>query len=90
MNELLNSAEFLVHVAVPGAVAAGVTAGGGGDAPAGTSKAAERRARPVPPLPFSRFPRARARARIRSGRGLFPFKKHHLSDLMSMSVNAMY
>ena len=34
MNELLNSAEFLVHVAVPGAVAKpGVTAGGAGDAP---------------------------------------------------------
>ena len=34
MNELLNSADFLVHVAVPGAVAKpGVTAGGAGDAP---------------------------------------------------------
>ena len=33
MNELLVSAEFLVHVAVPGAVARPGVTSGGGDAP---------------------------------------------------------
>ena len=76
MNELLNSAEFLVHVAVPGAVAKpGVTAGGGGDAPSWDVEGGGACV-PVPSrlFPFSRFRAARAR-RIRSGRGLFPFKK---------------
>ena len=94
MNELLNSAEFLVHVAVPGAVAqarGGQPAarrrvpswdveGGGACVPVSS------RLRP----PFSRF-RARARARVVAlVEDYFHSKKHHLSDLMSMSVNAMY
>ena len=63
MNELLNSAEFLVHVAVPGAVAKpGVTAGGAGDAPSWDVEGGGACV-PVPSrlFPFSRF-RARARA----------------------------
>ena len=79
MNELLNSAEFLVHVAVPGAVAKpGVTAGGAGDAPSWDVEGGGACV-PVPPRVFPFFllvSGARAQApRIRSGRGLFPFKK---------------
>lgn len=78
MNELLNSADFLVHVAVPGAVAKpGVTAGGAGDAPSWDVEGGGA----CVPVPFRVFPffllalrSARAR-RIRFGRGLFPFKK---------------
>jgi hypothetical protein len=57
MNELLNSAEFLVHVAVPGAVAKpGVTAGGAGDAPSWDVEGGGACV-PVPArlFPFSRF-----------------------------------
>ena len=91
MNELLNSAEFLVHVAVPGAVAKpGVTAGGGGDAPSWDVEGGGACV-PVPArvFPFSRFRAARAR-RVPLVEDYFHSKKHHLSDLMSMSVNAMY
>jgi hypothetical protein len=62
MNELLNSAEFLVHVAVPGAVAKpGVTAGGAGDAPSWDVEGGGACV-PVPSrlFPFSRFRAARA------------------------------
>ena len=79
MNELLNSAEFLVHVAVPGAVAKpGVTAGGAGDAPSWDVEGGGACV-PVPArlFPFSRFffSRESLRAACSSGRGLFPFKK---------------
>ena len=93
MNELLTSAEFLVHVAVPGAVAKpGVTAGGGGDAPSwdveGGGACVD--SRPASFLSLGLGARdARAR-RCRSVEDYFHSKKHHLSDLMSMSVNAMY
>jgi hypothetical protein len=94
MNELLNSAEFLVHVAVPGAVAKpGVTAGGAGDAPSWDVEGGGACV-PVPArlFPFSRFFfRAFWRARrVPLVEDYFHSKKHHLSDLMSMSVNAMY
>ena len=94
MNELLNSAEFLVHVAVPGAVARpGVTAGGAGDAPSWDVEGGGACV-PVPArlFPFSRFFfRAFWRARrVPLVEDYFHSKKHHLSDLMSMSVNAMY
>jgi len=91
MNELLNSAEFLVHVAVPGAVAKpGVTAGGAGDAPSWDVEGGGACV-PVPArvFPFSRFRATRAR-RVPLVEDYFHSKKHHLSDLMSMSVNAMY
>ena len=95
MNELLTSAEFLVHVAVPGAVAKpGVTKLGAGDAP---SWDVEGGGACVPCVPFPFRP-------VRFVSFLFFLfatsavsvedyshsKKHHLSDLMSMSVNAMY
>jgi hypothetical protein len=95
MNELLNSAEFLVHVAVPGAVAKpGVTAGGAGDAPSWDVEGGGACV-PVPArlFPFSRFFFSRFLARARRVplvEDYFHSKKHHLSDLMSMSVNAMY
>jgi hypothetical protein len=92
MNELLNSAEFLVHVAVPGAVAKpGVTAGGAGDAPSWDVEGGGACV-PVPSrlFPFSRFRAARARGVFALVEDYFHSKKHHLSDLMSMSVNAMY
>ena len=94
MNELLVSAEFLVHVAVPGAVARpGVTAGAG-DAPSWDvegggayvfhtlSRLFSRERRSVPSASFS--------VRRRSVEDYVHSKKHHLSDLMSMNVNAMY
>ena len=93
MNELLNSAEFLVHVAVPSAVAKpGVTAGGGGDAPVvglveGGGACARVRPASFLSLGFARRARASVFALVED---YFHSKKHHLSDLMSMSVNAMY
>ena len=61
--------------------------------PAGTSKAAERAcpSRPASFLSFSRFLAcARKRRVFALVEDYFHSKKHHLSDLMSMSVNAMY
>ena len=94
MNELLNSAEFLVHVAVPGAVVKpGVTAGGAGDAPSWDVEGGGACV-PVPSrlFPFSRFffRASLCARRVPLVEDYFHSKKHHLSDLMSMSVNAMY
>ena len=94
MNELLNSAEFLVHVVVPGAVARpGVTAGGAGDAPSWDVEGGGACV-PVPArlFPFSRFffRASLCARRVPLVEDYFHSKKHHLSDLMSMSVNAMY
>ncbi len=92
MNELLTSAEFLVHVAVPGAVAKPGVTSGGGDAPSwdveGGGAYVDSRQISYPPR---RAVWLDARlARPSSAEDYFHSKKHHLSDLMSMSVNAMY
>ena len=72
MNELLNSAEFLVHVAVPGAGAKpGVTAGGAGDAPSWDVEGGGA----CVPVPARLFPSSRFffRARALTGRLFFFF-----------------
>lgn len=95
MNELLTSAEFLVHVAVPGAVAKPGVTSGGGDAPSwdvegGGAYVDSRRVSQSPSR--ARFGSTPAPPRVCSSsvEDYFHSKKHHLSDLMSMSVNAMY
>ena len=92
MNELLTSAEFLVHVAVPGAVAKPGVTSGGGDAPSWDVEGggAYVDSRQIS-YPLRRAVWLDARlARLSSAEDYFHSKKHHLSDLMSMSVNAMY
>ena len=80
MNELLTSAEFLVHVAVPGAVAKPGVTSGGGDAPSwdvegGGAYVDSRRVSQSPSRArFGSTPPRLARLFV-VGRGLFPFKK---------------